>query len=163
MIGKYGKCHCQKDETGCTRDCSCQCASTSQPQMAVGPSQNAEAGLGLYALETIKKDWLIGVYCGEYIPLEHDKEEHSKRTFYHKYDAPSYIFNLTNTMQEHRGFVDAQKFGNLLRFANHSAKDANIVVQYSCFEREMKIAFWSKRRIKPEEELYIDYGPDFFN
>ena len=80
-------------------------------------------------MEKIKKDSLIGFYIGEYIPEEHDSDEYKKRTFYKEFGAPSYIFNVAKYNKckwENVGFIDAQKFGNLLRFANHNEKDSNV-------------------------------------
>ena len=52
------------------------------------------AGLGLFALEPIMKDSLIGYYVGEHVPDCKDEEEILKRSFYEDFGAPSYVFNL---------------------------------------------------------------------
>ncbi len=62
--------------------------------MAVSDSTIPNAGLGLFSLEALKKDSLIGFYVGEYIPEEYDRDQHFMRTFYNKYGAASYIFTL---------------------------------------------------------------------
>lgn len=50
-----------------------------------------------------------------------------------------------------------------MRFANHKGTEHNNVdVVLTNYEGLMKLMFWSKRKIKEEEELFIDYGRDFF-
>lgn len=76
----------------------------------------------MFALEAIPKDNLIGVYYGETIPAVSDPEQYNKRVFYNKYGASSYIFDMRRTLDygtESFGFVDAQRIGNIMRFANH--------------------------------------------
>lgn len=65
-------------------------------------------------------------------------------------------------MWEPTGFVDAQRLGNLMRFANHKDADSNVDVVLSNFEGEIRVMFWAKRKIKEEEEIFIDYGKNFF-
>ena len=95
-----------------------------------------------------------------------DSEQYNKRVFYNKYGASSYVFDVRRTLDkgtESFGFVDAQRIGNLMRFANHKGSDQNNVdVVLSNYEGQIKVMFWSKRKIKEEEEIFIDYGRDFF-
>lgn len=61
----------------------------------------------------------IGNYLGEFVPYQFDTAEHERRTFYNKYGAASYIFNVLNVTQEITGFIDGEKYGNVMRFVNH--------------------------------------------
>jgi len=136
------------------------------PKLGVSDSSISDAGYGLFALETIPKDTLVGVYFGELIPVKSDSEQYNKRVFYNKYGASSYVFDVRRTIgqdSESFGFVDAQRIGNLMRYANHKSADQNNVdVVLTNYEGQMKIMFWSKKKIKEEEEIFIDYGRDFF-
>ena len=59
--------------------------------------------------------------------------------------------------------MDAEKFGNLLRFANHQPKnESNAESKYCLYERVIRVQFWTKRKIDCEQEIFIDYGKSFF-
>jgi SET domain-containing protein len=59
------------------------------------------------------------------------------------------------------GFIDAKSFGNLLRYANHS-NEANIDVKFCKKDGISQVMFSAKRKIKAEEEIFINYGKDFW-
>jgi len=86
--------------TGCSVSCGCGCASLKWPLLGVSESTISEAGYGLFALETISKDRLVGVYFGEMIPEKVDSEQYNKRVFYNKYGASSYVFDVRRTIGE---------------------------------------------------------------
>lgn len=50
--------------------------------------------MGLYSLEDLTKNSLVGYYLGEHVPDCKDEEEIMKRSFYVDYGDPSYVFNL---------------------------------------------------------------------
>jgi len=71
----------------------------------------------------------------------------------------SYIFDMYGDEQ---GFLDAKSFGNLLRFINHKSQKQNVKVQKLRLEGQHVITLVSKRDIYEGEELFFDYGKDFF-
>ena len=67
-VCSFERCLCQKDPTGCTEACGCSCKQVPSVKMGVSKSNIKQAGYGLFALEQIKKDTLLGTYVGEHIP-----------------------------------------------------------------------------------------------
>ncbi|KAH8194504.1 hypothetical protein TruAng_011327 [Truncatella angustata] len=57
--------------------------------------------------------------------------------------------------------VCAQTHGNLTRFFNHSC-DNNVEVRVECVGGRQIVAFQAKRDIEENEQIFIDYGPDYF-
>ena len=69
--------------------------------------------------------------------------------------------------EDFNGFIDAQNFGNLMRFSNHqgSARQINILSSH-LFQHHNHassvIVFRAKSEIKPGNELFLNYGSNFF-
>ena len=69
--------------------------------------------------------------------------------------------------EDFNGFIDAQNFGNLMRFSNHqgSARQINILSSH-LFQHHNHassvIVFRAKSEIKPGHELFLNYGSNFF-
>ena len=106
-------------------------------------------GAGLFAEEDIKSNELINEYIGEMV----EKDELERRSIINMAFERNYGFELTEEFD-----IDATRFGNLLRYVNHSSYGYE-----NCYAREkfvrgdIKIVIFAKRNIKKGEELYFDY------
>ena len=82
-----------------------------------------------------------------------EKDELERRSIINMAFERNYGFELTEEFD-----IDATRFGNLLRYVNHSSYGYE-----NCYAREkfvrgdIKIVIFAKRNIKKGEELYFDY------
>ncbi|KAK6429400.1 hypothetical protein LTR95_014454 [Oleoguttula sp. CCFEE 5521] len=110
-------------------------------------------GMGLYAGEIIRADDFIGEYVGEVITTN----EGERRGAVYEHQFLSYLFSLNQTQE-----VDATYYGNEMRFMNHRPKNAaNVYPRVKLVNTVHRIALYGQRLIKPGEELFFDYGPQF--
>lgn len=101
------------------------------------------AGLGLFATAPIKKGTFIIEYKG---PLLNDDEVDKK--------GGKYLFALGKDWT-----IDGTNRANIARYINHSCVRTNCEpIQYA-----MHIKIKSTRNIKPGEELFYDYGKEYFD
>jgi SET domain-containing protein len=101
------------------------------------------AGLGLFATQPIKKGSFIIEYVG---PLMDDDETQKK--------GGKYLFALGKTWT-----IYGTNRKNIARYINHSCVRTNCEpVQYA-----MRIKIRATRDIKPGEELFYDYGKEYFD
>ncbi len=101
------------------------------------------AGLGLFATEPIKKGSFIIEYVG---PLLNQEQADKK--------GGLYLFALGKDWT-----IDGTARSNLARYINHSCIGTNCEpIQYA---KHVKIK--AKRNIKPGEELFYDYGKEYFD
>jgi hypothetical protein len=101
------------------------------------------AGLGLFATAPIKKGSFIIEYFG---PLLNDDQVDKK--------GGKYLFALSKHWT-----IDGTARDNIARYINHSCVKTNCEpVQYAF---RMKIR--ATRNIKPGEELFYDYGKEYFD
>jgi SET domain-containing protein len=56
-----------------------------------------------------------------------------------------------------RWTIDGSKRWNVARYVNHSCRP-----NAEALERRRRIVYVARRRIKPEEEITVDYGKDYF-
>ena len=106
-------------------------------------------GAGLYAAEDIKKNELIGEYIGEVI----EKEEVERRSIINIPFDRNYAFELDAFYD-----IDATKYGNKLRYINHSSFGyENSYARNVIVRGNTQILFYAKRDIKKGEEIYLDY------
>ena len=102
------------------------------------------AGLGLFATAPIKKGSFIIEYKG---PLLNDEQVDKK--------GGKYLFALGGN----KWTIDGTARENIARYINHSCVRTNCEpVQYAM---HMKIK--ATRNIKPGEELFYDYGKEYFD
>ena len=98
-------------------------------------------GLGFFALESISKGKRIIEYTG---PLISNHEVDKRRG--------KYFFEV-NT----RWSIDGSPRSNIARYINHSCRpNAEALIS------DRRVWIWSRRKIKPGEEITYDYGKDYF-
>lgn len=102
----------------------------------------SSAGLGLFATEDIpKKDEFIIEYFGKFLSGEEADKQGGK-----------YLFEIDEDL-----VIDGTTRKNIARYLNHSCKP-------NCYaETDGKRVFiYSKRKIKPGEELCYHYGKEYW-
>lgn len=105
---------------------------------------NDKIGYGAFANHTIRSGEFVGEYTGDllsHVPPASDT---------------TYLFHLVDDMS-----IDALKAGNALRFINHADKP-NLGVQVLYVHGEPHIIFFAVKKIEPGEQLFINYGKDYW-
>lgn len=103
--------------------------------------QRSHSGRGLFALERIPKGAFVIEYLGRPATPKQMIENRGK-----------YLFWTSATTM-----IDGNIPQNTARFINHScAPNCEVVV------RRRRIYIFSRRAIQPGEELYYDYGEEYF-
>ena len=98
-------------------------------------------GFGLFALKPIPKGKRILEYTGPRISNE-DVEKSSRK----------YFFELNSKWS-----IDGSPRSNLARYINHSCRpNAEAIISNG------RVWIWSRRNIKPGEEIAYDYGKEYF-
>jgi hypothetical protein len=105
----------------------------------------SRTGLGLFAAKPFKKGEYIVTYRGRRINnAEADRLEAR---------GSRYMFEINS-----RWTIDGAPRWNIARYVNHSCRPNAEAVG-----RKRGIAYAARRRIKPEEEITVDYGKDYFD
>ncbi|PAV61922.1 hypothetical protein WR25_19039 isoform B [Diploscapter pachys] len=148
--------NCNCDYIGCDAEHNeeepkVRCKNTSigrglQKKLKVGVSNIA--GFGCFIDEPAEKGELISEYTGELIT---SREAERRGNIYDKFGC-SYIFDLNKDQS-----LDANRMGNLIRFANHSGKMANCYSAIMIVNGDHRVAIFAKRNIEKGEELFFDY------
>jgi len=107
-------------------------------------------GAGVFALRSLPPGSLVGVYEGRrYAPSQ--AHEHQ-----HEWDgALTYLFGLSDGT-----LIDAAEGGNATRHINHSCEPNCQANEQADEEGELSVVIRTRRRIRPGEELFIDYRLD---
>ncbi|XP_055340746.1 histone-lysine N-methyltransferase EZH1-like [Paramacrobiotus metropolitanus] len=108
-----------------------------------GPS--TVSGMGTFIMENVKEGEFIGEYTGELISIAEAgvREQSGYRT---------YGFSLNQHL-----VVDANHFGNKMRFVNHSVKNQNVEPLVVTVRGQQQIGYFAKRNLKAGEELFTRY------
>lgn len=101
------------------------------------------SGLGLFAMEPIKKGSFIIEYCGKQI----SKDEEERRT------SCRYLFEINS-----RKTIDGSARSNLARYINHSCRP-NAEVEI----KKGRVLIYAKKDITIGEEINYDYGREYWN
>jgi len=104
--------------------------------------KRTNTGLGLFATRPIPKGKRIIEYFGPYLP--NDEVEKSGR---------KYFFGVNSKWS-----IDGSPRDNVARYINHSCRpNAEAFVS-----QRKRVWIWSRRNIKPGEEITYDYGKEYF-
>lgn len=101
------------------------------------------AGLGLFAMEDIKKGKKIIQYIGKKITNREADEKPNR-----------YIFEINSKYS-----IDGSPLYNIARYANHSCAPNGITATYP--SARDKIFIEARKNIKAGEEITIDYGKEY--
>lgn len=115
-------------------------------------------GWGLKSIIAINRGQFINEYVGEIIDFY--TTERRSATIYRGSDT-HYVFELKYYNLTEPYSIDATKYGNAIRFINHSCKPNCIAlpVWYHSLDKNFpKLAFFALRDIQPNEEFTIDYA-----
>jgi SET domain-containing protein len=106
----------------------------------------SRTGLGLFAIQPIKKREYIVTYRGRRITnAEADRLEAR---------GSRYMFEINS-----RWTIDGSPRWNIARYVNHSCRP-----NAEAIERKGRvIVYIARRKIKPDEEITVDYGEDYFD
>lgn len=103
--------------------------------------RRTKTGLGLFALEPIAKGKRIIEYTGPLIPNEVVDQKTGK-----------YFFGVNTKWS-----IDGSPRSNVARYINHSCRpNAEAIIS------GRRVWIWSRRNIKPGEEIAYDYGEEYF-
>ena len=98
-------------------------------------------GLGLFALKPIPKGKRIVEYTGPRISNEEVDKSNGK-----------YFFGVNSKWS-----IDGSPRSNIARYINHSCRpNAEAIISNG------RVWIWSRRNIKPGEEIAYDYGKEYF-
>jgi len=98
-------------------------------------------GLGLFAVERIPKGKRIIEYTGPRVPNDVVDKSDGK-----------YFFGVNKKWS-----IDGRGRDNIARYINHSCEpNAEAIISRG------RVWIWSKRAIKPGEEIAYDYGKEYF-
>lgn len=98
-------------------------------------------GLGLFALQPIPKGKRLVEYTGPLVSNEEVEKSSGK-----------YFFELNSKWS-----IDGSPRSNLARYINHSCRP-----NAEAINTGRRIWIWSRRNIKPGEEITYDYGKEYF-
>lgn len=103
--------------------------------------KRSATGLGLFAVRRIPKGTRIIEYTGARVPNEEVEKSDGK-----------YFFGVNKQWS-----VDGRGRHNIARYINHSCRpNAEAIISRG------RIWIWSRRVIKPGEEIAYDYGKEYF-
>lgn len=106
--------------------------------------KKSDAGLGLFAMEPIKKGEFVIEYTGERISTDEADRRGGK-----------YLFTVSDDL-----VLDGKGREHTARYINHSCKP-NCYAEID--EDEEVVNIYTKRNINAGEELTYDYGKEYFN
>jgi SET domain-containing protein len=103
--------------------------------------KRSATGLGLFAVKSIPRGKRIIEYTGPRVPNEEVEKSNGK-----------YFFGVNK-----RWSIDGRGRENIARYINHSCRpNAEAIISRG------RVWIWSRRAIKPGEEICYDYGKEYF-
>jgi uncharacterized protein len=103
--------------------------------------KRSATGLGLFAVKPIPKGKRIIEYTGPRVPNEEVEKSNGK-----------YFFGVNTKWS-----IDGGGRDNIARYINHSCRpNAEAIISRG------RVWIWSRRAIKPGEEICYDYGKEYF-
>ncbi|RZC21871.1 Histone-lysine N-methyltransferase EZA1 isoform A [Glycine soja] len=110
-------------------------------------SKSNVAGWGAFAKNPIIKNICLGEYTGELIT----HKEAEKRGKLYDHINNSYLFNIND-----QWVIDARRFGNKLKFTNHSL-EPNCYAKVMLVGGDHRVGIFAKENIKAGDELFYHY------
>lgn len=104
-------------------------------------------GMGMFAKRAIKKGTLVCEYTGRLMPIDFT-------------DWPadsSYTWHVAGTCR-----VDSVVFGNIGRFSNHHCTEFSCDAVDLMYGRRRVLCYRARRDIAKDEQIYVNYGMDYF-
>jgi SET domain-containing protein len=121
---------------------STKCAAVPHRKYRIGRSRS---GLGLFATRPFRKREYIVTYRGRLLPNDEADRLEAR--------GSRYMFEINS-----RWTIDGSRRWNVARYVNHSCRPNAEAIE----RRGPKIVYVARRRIKPDEEITVDYGKDYF-
>lgn len=112
---------------------------------------NEEIGYGVFAHQKLKKMDFIGEYTG--VVRKRERRDRKNPYCFEYLLAPGHKSCYT---------VDARDIGGLSRFINHSS-EPNLMSALATIEGISHIILYAKREIQKDEQLFYDYGVDYWS
>ena len=106
----------------------------------------SKTGLGLYAIKPFRKREYIVTYRGRRL-RNPDADKLEAR-------GSRYMFEINS-----RWTIDGSSRWNVARYVNHSCRPNAEAIE----RRGPIIVYCARRKIKPDEEITVDYGKDYFS
>ncbi len=103
--------------------------------------KRSRTGLGLFTADPIARGRCVVEYTGCVLSKEEEYTSNSK-----------YLFEVNRNKT-----IDGRGKSNIARYINHSCRP-NCEIEIS----RGRVYVMAKRAIKPGEELFYDYGPEYF-
>ncbi|KIJ64267.1 hypothetical protein HYDPIDRAFT_132965 [Hydnomerulius pinastri MD-312] len=117
-------------------------------------------GLGAFALESLNMGDFVGTYTGHIMSLD----SANLTIDITNHNSLNYLFEVTPDKDNIQLPVfDAACVGNATRFLNHgkAGKD-NVEARTLLVNGEHQIGFFTKRKVKARDELFLDYGQNYW-
>jgi uncharacterized protein len=106
----------------------------------------SNAGLGLFAVKPFKKRQYICTYRGRLVTNDEAERMEAR--------GSRYMFEINS-----RWTIDGSSRWNVARYVNHSCRPNAEAIQ----RKGRRIVYVARRRIKPDEEITVHYGKDYFD
>lgn len=104
--------------------------------------KRSATGLGMFATKPIPKGTRIAEYTGPRVPNDEVEKSNGK-----------YFFGVNTKWS-----IDGRGRDNIARYINHSCRpNAEAIITRG------RVWIWSRRNIKPGEEIAYDYGKEYFD
>lgn len=135
-------------------------------------SNISNAGRGIFAKIPIKANTCLGEYEGVFVPVEEFekwKKEDKDEGFEYGWELHDYWGNKKRPkgakLSESKliGYVDGRDLNrsNYLRYVNHPGRDGDENI--TPYQMKDKIYYMTNKDIAIGDELYVNYGPIFFD
>ncbi|KAL4065492.1 hypothetical protein V8B97DRAFT_1875329 [Scleroderma yunnanense] len=167
-------CSCRKNQRECVPGlcvkCSAEvvgshqklCANTRMQRLYIEPMEVkiGSHGLGAFATHDIAPNVCIGTYAGHIMSNSTAELTGQASLDITRHNLRNYLFEFVHGAE----IFDAARVGNGTRFLNHRSGGAdNIGAKNMLVNGEHQIGFFALKRVKAGEELFLDYGENYWN
>uniref|UniRef100_A0A1I8BLK7 Histone-lysine N-methyltransferase n=1 Tax=Meloidogyne hapla TaxID=6305 RepID=A0A1I8BLK7_MELHA len=134
------------------KPCNNRCISEGKNCIQVKIEYFHGKGYGAISMEDVPAGGFVGEYTGEVIDEEEKRRRIARIAALQSNEAQYYIMELDD-----RRSIDAQYYGNDMRYVNHSC-NPNCVIQQFQSDFDLHLVLIAKRNISKGEELSFDYN-----